>query len=107
MLVVTELEPWFVYITLNEHRGIYISEDSQHLVGFVFSIFDHWHPAVAHIPMPFDQLTVGWSIDVRGPGPSNTARNSQSTDWTQPRAQGQPAPRASLLSQVAADGLLY
>lgn len=57
--------------------------------------------------MPFDQLTVGWSIDVRGPGPSNTARNSQSTDWTQPRAQGQPAPRASLLSQVAADGLLY
>lgn len=57
--------------------------------------------------MPFDQLTVGWSIDVRGPGPSNTARNSQSTDWTQPRAQGQPAPRASLLSQVAADGLLF
>lgn len=57
--------------------------------------------------MPFDQPTVGWSIDVRGPGPSNTARNSQSTDWTQPRAQGQPAPRASLLSQVAADGLLY
>lgn len=102
MLVVTELEPWFEHITLNEHVKTVRAS-----CRFCIFDFDHWHTAVAHIPMPFDQLTVGWSIDVRGPGPSNTARNSQSTDWTQPRAQGQPAPRASLLSQVAADGLLY
>lgn len=50
------------------------------ILSVLYYDFDHGHPAVAHILMPFDQLTVGWSIDVRVPGPSNTARNSQSTD---------------------------
>lgn len=101
MLVVTEL----VRAMVCAHYPQRTRDDSQSILSVSYFRFRPLASGFCAycIPMPFDQLTVGWSIDVRGPGPSNTARNSQSTDWTQPRAQG----RASLLSQVAADGLLY